>query len=106
MWVKEKLGGPSKTEGEPQHRVVRGPWLEGVGGHTEWCNEMEKGTEKLCMLVTIFCTVIPTIKVFSFLFALGNATGSDEEFGKRVWVPCAESSDEICEQGKNKGLCL
>ncbi|GAB0206635.1 SET-binding protein [Grus japonensis] len=60
---------------------------------------MEKGRVKLWMLVTIFCTVIPTIKVLSFLFALENATESDEEFGKRLWVPCAESSDEICEQG-------
>lgn len=41
-----------------------------------------------------------------FLFALGNTTESDEEFGKRVWVPCAESSDEICEQGKNTGIWL
>ena len=96
----------SRAKGEPQHRVLKGPRLAGGGGHAESCKEMEKGRAKLWMLMTIFCTVIPTIKVFSFLFALGNATESDEEFGKRVWVPCAESSDEICEQGKNKGLWL
>lgn len=56
--------------------------------------------------MTIFLTVMPTMKVLSFLFVLENTTEPDEEFGKRVWVPCAESSDEICEQGKNKGLWL
>lgn len=61
---------------------------------------------KLWILVTIFLTVMPTMKILSFLFVLGNSTEPDEEFGKRVWVPCAESSDEICEQGKNKGLWL
>lgn len=96
----------SRAEGEPQHWVIRGPQLAGGGGHVERWNEMEKGRVRVWMLVTIFCMVIPTIKVLSFLFALGYATESDEEFGKRVWVPCAESSDEICEQGKNKRLSL
>lgn len=107
--LKRSLGDLPKwsgAKGEPQHWVLRGRWLAGCGTYAESCKEMEKGRAKLWMLMTIFCTVIPTIKVFSFLFALGNATESDEEYGKRVWVPCAESSDEICEQGKNKGLRL
>lgn len=96
----------SGAKSEPRHQVLRGPQLAGGGGHTKRCNEMEEGRVKLWMLVTIFCTVVPTIKVFSFLFALGNATESDEECGKRVWVRCAESGDETCEQGKNKALWL
>lgn len=82
--------------------MLREPCL--IDGLAEGCKEMENGRAKLWMLMTIFCTVIPTIKVFSFLFALMNYTESDEEFGKRVWVPHAESSDENCEQGKKKEL--
>jgi len=98
-----KLSGANS---KPQDWIPGEHRLANDGGHAEQCNEMEKGRAKLWMLVTIFYMVIPTIKVFSFLFALGNATEPDEEFGKRVWVPCAESSDEIYEQGKNKVLWL
>lgn len=76
------------------------------GGQGVGYTEIEKGKVKFWMLVTIFCAGILTIKVFYFLFALGNSTESDEESGTRLWVPCAECSDKICEQGKNKGLWL
>lgn len=52
---------------------------------------------KIQIFVIIFCIFMSTINIFSFLFALGNTTEPDEEFGKRVWVPRAESGDKIRE---------
>lgn len=104
-WVKEKPGGPSKTEqGWGSWGWTPGQCAQGVVG--AWKDVMNWKRAKLWILVTIFLTVMPTMKVLSFLFVLENTTEPDEEFGKRVWVPCAESSDEICEQGKNKGSWL
>lgn len=112
VWGKGKLGGPYRTRRDL--RVSTGssqrPSWQVVIVVIQGCARKSRGQSKTWDVCDHFLHSPPYNQGFLFFFffpfALGNTTESDEEFGKRVWVPCAESSDEICEQGKNKEIWL
>lgn len=94
-----KLSG---VESQPQHWVLRGPWLVRGGGHTERCKEMEKGRAKTLLPVTIFF-MVPQSR-FSLFFLLWEMPHSQmknlgKECGFPVQSPVTKSVNKVRTRG-------